>query len=105
MIIHNLMLFRTPHLNLKFVSELQNFAILHKNCYPPRGLTSIISNSAYFQSNIYDYLVMRGGTAGLALASRLAEDPDISVGVLEAGRHITTLMIQTSTSLDYSALS
>lgn len=33
----------------------------------------------------YDYIVIGGGTAGLTLASRLTEDPAISVAVIEAG--------------------
>lgn len=33
----------------------------------------------------YEYVVVGGGTAGLTLASRLAEDPNISVAVIEAG--------------------
>ena len=38
-----------------------------------------------FASRSFDYLIIGGGTAGLALAARLSEDPTISVGVLEAG--------------------
>ncbi|KAI0043713.1 GMC oxidoreductase [Auriscalpium vulgare] len=36
-------------------------------------------------SKTFDYVVIGGGTAGLVVASRLSEDPDISVLVLEAG--------------------
>lgn len=33
----------------------------------------------------YDYVVIGGGTAGLTIAARLAEDSDLSVAVIEAG--------------------
>ena len=33
----------------------------------------------------YDYVVAGGGTGGLAIATRLAEDPNVSVAVIEAG--------------------
>ncbi|KAI0922405.1 hypothetical protein AcV7_005945 [Taiwanofungus camphoratus] len=38
-----------------------------------------------FLSIKFDYLIVGGGTAGVALAARLAEDANITVGVLEAG--------------------
>jgi choline dehydrogenase-like flavoprotein len=40
-----------------------------------------------FNSATLDYLVVGGGTAGLALAARLSENPNVRVGVIEAGTH------------------
>lgn len=33
----------------------------------------------------FDYVIVGGGTAGLTVAARLAEDPSLSVAVVEAG--------------------
>lgn len=38
-----------------------------------------------FMSEEYDYIVVGGGTAGLCVAARLTENPDVKVGVLEYG--------------------
>jgi choline dehydrogenase len=36
-------------------------------------------------SKVFDYVIIGGGTAGLVLATRLSENPDVRVAVLEAG--------------------
>ncbi|KAK3985153.1 hypothetical protein QBC44DRAFT_362517 [Cladorrhinum sp. PSN332] len=38
-----------------------------------------------FAARRYDYIIVGGGTAGLAVAARLAENPALTIGVLEAG--------------------
>lgn len=38
-------------------------------------------------SRLFSVVIIGGGTAGLVLAARLSEDPDISVLVLEAGEN------------------
>ncbi|KAI1490483.1 putative choline dehydrogenase [Biscogniauxia mediterranea] len=40
---------------------------------------------ADFVRQDFDYLIVGGGTAGLAVAARLSDDPSLNVGVLEAG--------------------
>jgi choline dehydrogenase len=48
----------------------------------------------------YDYVVVGGGTAGLTIAARLAEDSNTTVAVVEAGGSIrwTTVTAGQSTS-------
>jgi choline dehydrogenase-like flavoprotein len=40
-----------------------------------------------FSQHEFDYLICGGGTAGLCIAARLTENPDVTVGVIEAGKN------------------
>ncbi|KAG9018036.1 hypothetical protein FRB90_012539 [Tulasnella sp. 427] len=48
----------------------------------------IVSDPSVFASKCFDYIVVGGGTAGLAVAERLSENSNIVVGVIEAGQHL-----------------
>ncbi|KAK7447002.1 hypothetical protein VKT23_014215 [Stygiomarasmius scandens] len=39
----------------------------------------------------FDFVVVGGGTAGIALAARLSENPNFTVAVIEAGEYITDM--------------
>ncbi len=42
---------------------------------------------------IYDYLIIGGGSAGCVLANRLSEDPQVRVGLIEAGPSDSSVLI------------
>ena len=41
-----------------------------------------------FASQAYDFVVVGGGTTGLVVAARRTENPDVKVGVIEAGENL-----------------
>ncbi len=47
----------------------------------------LIDSAEDFAALTYDYVIIGGGTAGLTLAARLTEDPEVTVGVIEAGQN------------------
>jgi hypothetical protein len=72
------------------------YGLLYLPTVSNRGITSTSATAkgylqAYFccfianRLVLLDYIVCGGGTAGLVVAARLTEDPNITVAVLEAG--------------------
>jgi hypothetical protein len=45
----------------------------------------LLSQEAGMASKSFDYVIIGGGTAGLTIASRIAEDKQVTVAVIEAG--------------------
>lgn len=50
-------------------------------------LPALAHSAEDFLAHKYDYVIIGGGTAGLVVAARLTENPDVTVGVLEAGKN------------------
>lgn len=55
---------------------------------PPLASRDVTANGDDLSGKTYDYVVVGGGLAGLTVAARLSEDPDVTVAVIEAGQDI-----------------
>lgn len=62
--------------------------VAHEKSSAVKGqATSAICSLEAFLGHPFDYIIVWGGTAGLVLAARLSENPNVHVGVLEAGQN------------------
>ncbi|KAJ5160508.1 Dehydrogenase citC [Penicillium canariense] len=52
-----------------------------------QGVESPTCSVEEFTSTSFDYIICGGGTAGCAIAARLSENPDVKVGIVEAGKY------------------
>lgn len=78
---------------IEVLTTLTNFATMpatngvngHTNGV--NGSSGALCSVHELTSRKYDYVVVGGGTAGLCVAARLTENPDVTVAVLEAGEN------------------
>jgi choline dehydrogenase-like flavoprotein len=70
-----------------FAASLLSLATASPVKQEKRQLTGLLASLAGIlgANQTFDYIVLGGGTAGLTIAKRLAEDPSVTVAVIEAG--------------------
>ncbi|EKM50915.1 uncharacterized protein PHACADRAFT_212832 [Phanerochaete carnosa HHB-10118-sp] len=68
---------------LLLISVVQPALVL-ANTACPAEVPALVEAEPFSQT-IFDYIVIGGGTAGVALSARLSEDPSLVVGLIEAG--------------------
>jgi choline dehydrogenase len=85
-----------PAIRSKILERTKTF----KNSKECEKVADIIDDGG--EKETFDYIVVGGGTAGLTIAARLAEDPSISVAVIEAGpkSHILSTFIESIPGAD-----
>lgn len=64
------------------------FPVSDEPILPPLASRDVTGNGEDLNGKTYDYVVVGGGLAGLTVAARLSEDPDVTVAVIEAGQDI-----------------
>ena len=68
-------------------SSVLSFQIMHicKNLAICTAVLGVSAAAVETRDDSYDYVIVGGGTGGLTIAARLAEDKNVSVAVIEAG--------------------